>query len=116
VTTLTPRRVALLACEYALGKKAEDVLLMDLRELTDIADYFVIVSGTSEVQVKAIADAVVEGLEQEKVSPLHMEGYGSLTWVLIDYVSVIVHVFHDKTRSHYDLEGFWGDAPCEKFE
>jgi ribosome-associated protein len=115
VARITPRKAALLACEYALSKKAEGVLLMDLRELTDIADYFVLCSGTSEIQVKAIADAVVEGLENKGVSPLHVEGYASLRWVLLDYVSVVVHVFHAATREHYDLESFWGDAPSETF-
>jgi ribosome-associated protein len=116
VARITPRKAALLACEYALSKKAEGVLLMDLRELTDIADYFVICSGTSEIQVKAIADAVVKGLERYEVSPQHVEGYTSLRWVLLDYVSIVVHVFHAATREYYDLEGFWGDAPSETFE
>ncbi len=113
---ITPRKAALLACEYALSKKAEGVLLIDLRQVTDIADYFVICSGTSEIQVKAIADAVVQGLEEDEVQPLHVEGYPSLRWVLLDYVSVVVHVFHAAAREYYDLESLWGDAPSETFE
>jgi ribosome-associated protein len=116
VARMTPRKAALLACEYALSKKAEDVLMMDLRKLTDIADYFVICSGTSEIQVKAIADAVAKGLEGHAVSPQHIEGYTSLRWVLLDYVSIVVHVFHVTAREYYDLESFWGDAPSESFE
>ncbi len=113
---LTPRGVALLACELALGKKGEDVQLLDLLELTDIADYFVIASGTSDVQVKAIADAIVEGLKRRGIVPLHIEGYGSLKWVLLDYITVVVHVFYHETRGYYDLESFWGDASRETFE
>ncbi len=113
---ITARKIALRSCEYALTKKAEDVLLMDLRELTDITDYFVVCSGTSEIQVRAIADAIRDGLQQDGVTALHVEGYESLRWVLLDYVSVVIHVFHSETRSYYDLESFWGDAPSQSYE
>jgi len=107
---LTPRQVARLAGKLALSKKAEDVLILDMREVSSVADYFVICSGTSEVQVKAIADAVLEGLQKEGVKPWHTEGFTARRWVLIDFVDVVVHDFHAKTREYYMLERLWGDA------
>jgi ribosome-associated protein len=107
---LTPRQVARLAGELALSKKAEDVLILDMREVSSVADYFVICSGTSEVQVKAIADAVLEGLEKEGLKPWHTEGFTARRWILIDFVDVVVHDFHAKTREYYMLERLWGDA------
>lgn len=83
---------------------------MDLRKISTVADFFVICSGASDVQVKAIADAVVEGLEDKGVISWHTEGYGARRWVLIDFVDVVVHVFHVKAREYYMLESLWGDA------
>ena len=95
--------------------KAEDVVLLDLRKLSPIADFFVVCSGMGETHVKAISDAVREGLaEREEPSKAwHVEGYESLRWVLLDYVNVVVHVFQHRTRDYYSLEKFWGDAPME---
>ena len=86
---------------------------MDLRKLTSMTDFFVICSADSDIQVKAIAGAVQEGLEQKALAPWHTEG-GSANWVLLDYVDVVLHVFHKNTRSFYNLEKLWGDAKIER--
>jgi ribosome-associated protein len=98
------------AAEAAAGKKASDLVALDLRELGGVADYFLICSGSSDVQVKAIADAVEEKLRGEGARPWHVEGLEGRRWVLLDYVEFVVHVFHHKTREYYLLERLWGDA------
>ena len=98
------------AAEAALSKKAHDPVALDLRELEGVADYFLICSASSEVQVKAIADAVEEKLTEHGVKPWHVEGLSGRRWVLLDYVEIVVHVFHEKTREYYLLERLWGDA------
>jgi ribosome-associated protein len=97
----------------ALTKKAGDVTVMDLRKVTDMADFFVVCSGDSDTQVKAIADAVTEGMEQLGVGAWHREGLTERQWVLLDYVDVVVHVFHKEARKFYGLEKLWGDAKVE---
>ena len=91
-------------------KKAEDILILDIRELSGIADFFIICSGTSDRHVKAIADAVLDELTEKKIKPWHKEGYENLQWILLDYVDVVVHVFQNETREFYSLERLWGDA------
>jgi len=98
------------AARAALSKKARTPVALDLRELSGVCDYFFICSGSSEVQVKAIAEAVEEGLKEKGVRPWHIEGFESRRWVLLDYVEVVVHVFHEKTREYYMLDRLWGDA------
>jgi ribosome-associated protein len=98
------------AARAALSKKARTPVALDLRELSGVCDYFFICSGSSEVQVKAIAEAVEEGLKDQGVRPWHIEGFESRRWVLLDYVEVVVHVFHEKTREYYLLDRLWGDA------
>ena len=90
-------------------KKASDVIIMNVGKLTSVTDYFVVCSADSDIQVMAIADAVEEGMEKEGVQPWHRE-VGSKNWVLLDYVDVVLHVFHKQTRSFYSLERLWGDA------
>ena len=82
---------------------------MDLRTLTPVTDFFVVCSADSEVQIRAIVDAVEDGLEAKGVTAWHREG-GSPNWVLLDYVDVVLHVFHKNTRGFYNLERLWGDA------
>ena len=93
----------------SLTKKAHDVIVMDLRKLSSVADFFVICSADSDIQVRAIADAVEEGMEEKGVVLWHREA-GSLNWFVLDYVDVVLHVFHKNTRSFYSLERLWGDA------
>jgi len=98
------------AAEAALSKKARDLVALDLRELEGVADYFFICSGESDVQVKAIAEAVEEQLKGHGARPWHVEGLEGRRWVLLDYVELVVHVFHQRTREYYLLERLWGDA------
>jgi ribosome-associated protein len=92
-----------------LTKKAYDVAVLDLRGLTTMADFFVVCSADSENQIKAVADAVEEGMEEAGEAPWHREA-GSPNWVLLDYVDVVLHIFHREARSFYSLEKLWGDA------
>lgn len=112
---LDPHELALRAVELAQSKKAEDVVLMDLRAVTNIAAYFVVCTAHSDSQLRAVADAVIEGLAAQKHKVWHAEGYGRNSWVLLDYVDVVVHVFLPDTREYYTLERLWGDAPLERF-
>lgn len=99
------------AAELAVELKGHDVVVLDLRGISTATDFFVIASGTSDVQVKAIGDHVVEELKKDGVRPTHLEGSRGGRWVLVDYVDFIVHVFHPQARQFYQLENLWGDAP-----
>ena len=98
------------AAAAACAKKASTPVALDLRDLDGVCDYFLIVSGSSEVQVKAIAQAVEEKLRERGLRPWHLEGMEGRRWVLLDYVEFVVHVFHEKTREYYMLDRLWGDA------
>jgi ribosome-associated protein len=98
------------AAEAALAKKARDLVALDLRDLGAVCDYFLVCSASSEVQVKAVAENVEEKLREAGVRPWHVEGLEGRRWVLLDYVEVVVHVFHEKTREYYLLDRLWGDA------
>lgn len=98
------------AAEAAVSKKASDLIGLDLSDLDGVADYFLICSAGSEPQVKAIAEAVEEKLRLMGAKPWHVEGREGRRWVLLDYVDVVVHVFHEQTREYYLLERLWGDA------
>lgn len=96
--------------QAALGKKAEGLVVLDVRGLTSIADAFIVCSGRSNRQVSAIADHIERFLKKKGVRPLGVEGKGEGHWVLMDYGNVIIHVFYSETRTFYDLEGLWIDA------
>lgn len=98
------------AAEAVRAKKGRDLVALDLRELGAVSDYFLICSASSEVQVKAIAEAVEEALKQHGHKPWHVEGRDGRRWVLLDYVDLVVHVFHERTREYYMLDRLWGDA------
>jgi ribosome-associated protein len=93
-----------------LGKKALKVVALDVRELTSIADVFIICSGRSSRQVSAIADHIERELRKQKIKPLSVEGGAEGQWVLVDYGYVVIHVFQEAARQLYDLEGLWSDA------
>ncbi|MAM02260.1 MAG: ribosome silencing factor [Myxococcales bacterium] len=99
------------AVELALERKASGTVVLDLRGISTATDYFVIATGTSDVQVKAIAEHVRDELKKESVRPEHVEGLRGGRWVLMDYVDFVVHVFHPQAREFYQLERLWGDAP-----
>lgn len=98
------------AADAAMAKKAREPVALDLRELNAVCDYFFICSASSEVQVKAIAESVEDQLRERGARPWHVEGLEGRRWVLLDYVEVVVHVFHEKTREYYMLDRLWGDA------
>lgn len=100
-----------LAIEAADDRKAQDIVTLDLRTLNDATDYFVIASGTSDAHVRGIADLVLERLGEAAVRPHHVEGLPGGRWVLLDFVDFVVHLFHPETRSFYQLERLWSDAP-----
>jgi len=99
-----------LAAAAAASKKATDLVGLDLSGLDGVADYFLICSGASEPQVKAIAEEVEDKLRERGAKPWHVEGREFRRWVLLDFVDVVVHVFHERTRDYYLLERLWGDA------
>jgi ribosome-associated protein len=100
--------------ERAIGaaedKKAEGLVVLDLRKAAGFTDYFVICSGTNARQVRAIADAVMEALDDDGARPAHVEGYDRSEWILLDYFDIVVHVFAPETREFYALERLWGSA------
>ena len=112
ITKTTAKKIV----RFALEKKAYDTQLMDLRKVTPVTDFFVICSGSTRVQVKAIADNVVQKCKENGISVYHVEGYDSLRWVLIDLVDIVVHIFQPDVRSYYQLERLWGDAPTDYFD
>lgn len=96
-----------------LAKKAHDVVVLDVRSLTSIGDYFIICSGTSHRQVAALAGHLEEVLKQQGLRPLGVEGSQEARWILLDCADVIVHIFYQPWREFYDLEGLWLEAPRE---
>jgi len=99
--------------QFALTKKASDVVIVDLRTITPTTDFFIICSADSDTQVRAIADAVRSGMEKLGHEAWHNEGYSHLNWVLLDYVDVVAHIFRKEVRAFYNLERLWGDAKFE---
>ncbi len=102
---------ALLLSRFALEKKAYDLILMEVREVTSIADYFIICSGRSDRQVQSIAQGIEENLGAMGMPPLSVEGVSRGQWILMDFSDVIVHIFYQPVREFYDLEGLWDYAP-----
>jgi ribosome-associated protein len=96
--------------EAASEKKTLNLIVLDVRDLTSIADVFIICSGRSNRQVNAIADSIVAKLKKHKIKPLSVEGTGEGHWVLLDYDHVVIHVFYEPVREFFDLEGLWADA------
>ena len=107
---------ALAAAQAAAAKKGVDIVILDVSELIGITDYFVIVSGNTERQVRTIVEEVEKRLREEGVKPYRREGEREQRWVLIDYLDVVVHVFHQEDRDFYNLERLWSDAPVIPFE
>ena len=106
------RKLALLCRDLAENKKAEDIVILDLRKLSNITDYFVICTGSSEPHLRAIVEEITDGLRRaHAVRPRATDGTLHTAWVVLDFFDVIVHVMRSDVREHYDLEGLWGDAP-----
>lgn len=98
------------AVRYARERKAEDVTVLDLRHISSATDFFVIVTGRSDIQVRAIADHILDSARDDGNRPDHVEGLKDGRWVLLDYIDYVVHVFHPAVRDFYRLEALWGDA------
>jgi ribosome-associated protein len=109
-TLATARKVA----GFAYDKKAVDILIMDLRKVTDVTRFFIVCTGESGPQVKAIADNILEKARKAGMEIYNVEGYESLRWILIDMIDIVVHVFQPDVRRYYQLERLWGDAPVER--
>ncbi len=110
---MTPEELAQAIVDYAVDRKALDIVQLDLREMIGYTDYFVICSGRSERQAKAIHDAIHEGMKSaHRRLPERVEGLPGARWILMDYLDVIVHVFVPDTREYYRLEQLWGEAPA----
>lgn len=107
---MTPKEIAATAAKALDSKKGVDIKVMDVLELTSLADYFVICSGTSNTQINALCDAVEEAVNTAGEPTLHREGHRGGTWVLLDFGSVVVHVFNNEAREFYALERLWQDG------
>ena len=106
------RKLALICREWADNKKAEDIVILDVRELSSVTDYFVIASGSSEPHLRAIVEEITDkGREAKGLRPRAVDGTASGGWVVLDYFEVIVHIMRQDVRERYDLETLWGDAP-----
>jgi ribosome-associated protein len=99
------------AAAICLENKASDVVVLDLHGVTDMTDYFIVASGTSDTHVRSVAQHVLETLQRQGVRAASVEGLTQGRWVLLDYVDFVVHVFHPSLRAFYQLERLWGDAP-----
>lgn len=107
----TDLRDVRLAVDALADRKAQDVVVLDLRGISDAADFFVVASGTSDTHVRAVADHVIDALRAAGVPVHHAEGLTQGRWALLDFVDFVVHVFHPTQRDFYQLERLWGDAP-----
>jgi ribosome-associated protein len=111
---MTPEDLAAAAIEFAADRKALDIVQLDLRGIIGYTDYFVICTGRSDRQVKAIHDAIHQGMKSEHGRlPRRVEGVSQAKWILMDYLDVVVHVFTPETREYYRLEQLWGEAPTQ---
>ncbi len=109
------KKLALLCRELADNKKAENIAVLDVRELSSVTDYFVIVSGSSEPHLRAIVDEIVDKLTEDYgLRPRAKDGTLQTAWIVLDYFDVIIHVMRTDVRDRYDLETLWGDAPRVK--
>lgn len=106
------KKLALLCRELAENKKAEDVVVLDVRKLSTVTDFFVVASGSSEPHLRAIENEVLDQLQKEHgIKPQHTDGSSQTNWVVADFFDVILHLMKPDVRARYDLEGLWGDAP-----
>jgi ribosome-associated protein len=114
LTKIAPKTLAKRIVKIAWSKKAENIVLLDLKKISSMTDYFLICSAGSDVQARVIAEAILEALEESGMK-CSVEGLGASHWILIDCYSVVVHIFLPEVREFYGLERLWGDAPREVF-
>jgi ribosome-associated protein len=111
---MNSKELANLIAKSIIIKKGENIKILDLTDLTPVTDFFVVCTASSEPQVKAIADYISEETKKLMERPWHSEGYQNLSWVLLDYVNVVVHIFLPEARKFYNLEGLWADAKIKE--
>ncbi|MEG0614486.1 MAG: ribosome silencing factor [Oscillospiraceae bacterium] len=107
---MTQQEMIKIIVEALDGKKAEDIQAIEIKDLTIIADYFIIANGTSSTQTKALADEVEFQLSEKGIKPTRVQGYAGANWVILDYSDIVVHVFNKETRDFYSLERLWSDG------
>ena len=107
---MTPKETALLLAKTLDSKKGLEIKVLETGHLTTLADYFVLCSGTSNTQIKALSDACEKAMKEAGEPPHHVEGHRGGTWVLLDFSAVVVHIFNEEAREFYDLERLWSDA------
>lgn len=107
---MTAKELAGHIAQLAIEKKGKEVILMNLEGLSDIADYFVIISGESDIHLKTLANFIEDKLKEEKISVWRKEGFEHMNWVLLDFVEVVVHLFRPEKREYFNLERLWADA------
>ena len=110
MATITPRQLALLAAEVCDEKKAKDILVLDVRKITSISDYFIVCSTSNERQARAIAEDLRMRLKDLGKREMGVEGLEDARWVLQDFGDIVLHIFHESQREFYDIEGLWADA------
>lgn len=114
--SIKPEELYKIIALAADDKKAKDLLILDMKGITLVADYFIICSANSTTQVKAIADNIEEKTAEKGINLMHKEGYDAARWILLDFGSVVVHVFVEEERRFYNIERLWGDAKSVSFE
>lgn len=113
---INSKQMVELAAKAASDKKAHEILIMDMRELSNVTDYFLIASANSTTQVQAIADNIDKELSKANIAPLRTEGYREARWVLIDFGDIVAHIFVEEDREFYNLERLWTDAPVQAYD
>ncbi len=116
MTNISSKKKIELIAKAALAKKAKDVVLLDLRRLSSVCDYFIIASGDSTTQLAAIAGNIEKELLKRNCKLWHKEGKAEALWILLDYGDIVVHAFYKDTRGFYNLEKLWHDAPCKQLK
>jgi ribosome-associated protein len=114
VTTFTAKETAILCINAALEKKPKDLVIMNIRQVSSFADYYILMTGSSDREVQAISSIIQEKLKENGIRPLSTEGTTYGKWILLDYIDVVISIFHEPLREFYDLERLWSDAPSMK--
>lgn len=102
--------------QLAWNKKGKNIIIIDLKKVMNVTDYFILISGESDVHVKALANHIEKELKKEKITIWHKEGFQQLKWVLMDYIDIVIHIFRPDVRDYYNLEKLWGDAKITKIK
>lgn len=110
INLLTSKETVKLIIDALEDKKAENIQIIDISEVSSVADYFIITNGTNKSQVQALADNVGEKLDREGIHAKQVEGYSNANWILLDYIDIVIHVFDRESRGFYDLERIWRDG------